>query len=202
MAFVQNLRSTCFALLALGLGAGFASSASAVTVDCGAVGGDCIGGIYTLDVAQTGSDTYVATYTIDTSVAFSVAATQLVDINIKVANDYSKVTFLSGPVALLGDGPLTGFGCGGGNDSFICADVSPDLAVGGVYTWEIQFQSAGLISQSEWHVGARYTGEGRNRGWVISETGGNPVPEPSAALIFGFGMVVAGSVVRRSSRRD
>lgn len=203
MTLFHRLHVAALAFATLVLGSGFASSASAISVDCSTVGGGCIGGVYTLNVANTGTNTYLATYTIDTSVPFSVAATQLVDINIKVANDYSNITFLSGPTSIVGDGPLTGNGCGGSNGSFICADVNPNVAVGNVYTWEIQFTSTGLISESEWHVGARYTGDGKRTGWVISEVASsNPVPEPSAALIFGFGMFVAGSVAKRSTRRD
>lgn len=194
MSFVQLLRSLTFALIALVLGT--AGSASAISVDCASAG--CIGGIYTLTVENTGTNLYLATYTIDTSVPFTVGATTLVDINFKVTNDALSPTLISGPSVGLLDGPLTGAGCSGTNGGFICGDLSPDLAVGGVYTWKVQFGATSLISQDEWHVGARYTAPGKTKGWVISEVAGSPVPEPSAALIFGLGMVVAGSCVKRS----
>lgn len=202
MSPFNPIRSILLAVCGLVVGAGFASTASAISINCATVGGSCIGGIYTLDVTQTAPDLYLATYKIDTSVPFSVGATTLVDINIKVANDYLSPTVVSGPGGALGEGPLTGSGCGGTNGSFVCLDLSPTLAVGGVYTWKIQFGATSLLDSSEWHVGARYTAPNKPRGWVISETVGSPVPEPSAALIFGLGMVVAGSVARRSPTRD
>lgn len=201
MSLIDRIRATATAIAALCLGLGFADSASAITIDCASVGGSCIGGIYTLDVTETAPDIYLATYTIDTSVPFTVGATTLVDINIKVANDYLNPTVISGPGGALGEGPLTGSGCSGTNGGFVCLDLSPTLAVGGVYTWKIQFGATSLLSDGEWHIGARYTAPDKTRGWVISETA-SPVPEPSAALVFGFGMAVAGSLVRRRASQD
>lgn len=173
-----------------------AGSSSALTVDCATAG--CIGGVYSLDVVSTGVDTYQATYTVDTSVAFSVDATFLEDLNFKVANDYSNVMLLSGPTGSFVAGPLTGQGCGGNNGSFVCVELAPELGVGNVQTWEIQFQTTGLMAEDEWHVGARYTSENKRRGWVISEAGSAPpVPEPTAALLFGAGLLVAARATRR-----
>lgn len=197
----RRLRSALVVLAILCSTALVSGTAAAMSVDCATAG--CIGGIYTLNVEKTGTDLYLATYTIDTSVPFSVGATTLVDFDFKVANDYVNAMIVSGPGAALGDGPLTGSGCGGNNDSFVCADVSPDLSVGGVYTWKVRFNSTGLIDESEWHVGARYTAPGKSRGWVISETAGAPaVPEPTAAMVFGFGMLVVGGLTRRPRTRD
>jgi len=174
-----------------------ARPATALTIDCSSAG--CLGGVYTLDVAETASNQYIATYTIDTTGAFSVGATSLVDINIRVANDFSHVTLLSGPGASVSTGPLAGNGCNsrGTSAGFFCGDLSSDLAVGGVYTWRIQFRADRLLD--EWHVGARYASPTHRRGWVISESGrSNPIPEPSAALVFGMGLLVAGSTVKRT----
>jgi hypothetical protein len=189
--------------LALCLGLGLAGTASAISVDCSSVGGSCIGGVYSLDVTETSPNLYLATYTIDTSVPFSVGATSLVDFNLKIANSYLTPTVTSGPGGVLGAGPLTGSGCSGTNGGFLCVDLSPTLAVGGVYTWKIQFGATSLLDSSEWHIGARYVAPNKTRGWVISETGAAPaVPEPSAALIFGLGMLVAGGFVERRAMRD
>ncbi|MEZ4332123.1 MAG: hypothetical protein R3F35_10240 [Myxococcota bacterium] len=195
------LRPSVFALTLLLVAALVSGAANAMSVDCATAG--CIGGVYTLNVERTGTNLYLATYTIDTSVPFSVGATTLVDFDFKVANDYVDAMIVSGPGAALGEGPLTGSGCGGSNGSFVCADVSPDLGVGGVYTWKVRFGATGLIDESEWHVGARYTAPGKTRGWVISETAGAPaVPEPTAAMVFGFGMLVVGGLTRRPQTRD
>jgi hypothetical protein len=159
-----------------------------------------VGGVYELTIEETSPDVYLATYQIDTSGDFKVAATDLMDIEFKVANDYiDPISITMGPGGSIEAGPLNGGGCNGNNDGFICVDLDPDLAVGGVYTWQIQFGATGLLDESEWHIGARYTSPDHQRGWVISETGGSPpVPEPSAAIVFGVGMLLAG---RASMRR-
>lgn len=196
---LSRLRGFALALAALTFATGFANEADALTIDCATAG--CIGGVYTLDVQETAPNLFIATYTIDTTTSFNVPATSLVDINFKVANAYTDVTLLSGPNAVLGGGPLNGSGCSGTNDSFICGDLTTSLARGQVYTWRIQFGATSLID--EWHVGARYTSPNHRRGWVISESGpSNPIPEPSAALIFGMGMLVASSLVKRSGHID
>ena len=194
MSFLKQIRITGVALLALGLGIASADSASALTIDCASAG--CLGGIYTLDVRETAPDLYLATYTVDTTGSFTVGATSLVDINIKVANDYLNPILVSGPSGSLLSGPLTGRGCSGTNGSFLCVDLAPNLALGSVYSWQIQFGASEILE--EWYVGARYTSPTHRNGWVISESGTNPIPEPSAALIFGAGMLVASGLVTRS----
>ena len=190
-----RLRSTAVAFAVFGLiTAGFAGASSALTIDCATAG--CIGGRYTLDVTETAPNLFLATYTIDTTGAYSVSATSLVDINIKVANEYLNPVVVSGPAGALLGGPLNGRGCSGTNGSFLCVDLSANLARGSVYTWQIQFGATSLLD--EWHVGARYTSPNHRNGWVISESGpANPIPEPSAALVFGLGMLVAGGLTRR-----
>ncbi len=197
MSSLKPIRAMGVALFALCLGTASADSASALTIDCASAG--CLGGIYTLDVSETAPDLYLATYTVDTTGSFTVGATSLVDINIKVANDYSSPILVSGPAGALLGGPLAGHGCSGSNGSFLCIDLTPNLPRGGVYTWQIQFGSSQILE--EWHIGARYTSPTHVRGgWVVSESGksSNPIPEPSAALIFGVGMLVASGLVTRT----
>ena len=194
---LKRIRATGLALVALCLGGASADSASALTIDCASAG--CLGGSYTLDVTETAPNLFLATYTVDTTGPFTVGATSLVDINIKVANEYLNPVLVSGPSGSLLSGPLAGFGCSGTNGSFLCVDLTPTLAVGGIYSWQIQFGASEILE--EWHVGARYTSPTHVRGgWVISESGKstNPIPEPSAALIFGAGILVASGLVTRT----
>jgi len=173
----------------------FAGATNAATIDCSTVG--CIGGIYTLDIASAGGSSYLATYTIDTTGSYDVAATMLNDIEFKVANDYSNVSVLSGPTGIVQDGPLGGHGCVGSNDSFICINVSPDLALGHVYTWEVAFDSSQILTETDWHLGARYSSGRHGNGWIISESPSPAVPEPTAALLFGVGMLTVGVATQR-----
>ena len=60
-----------------------------------------------------------------------------------------------------------------------------------------------LGDPGDWHVGARYTARGREKRWLTSVINPvNPVPEPSAALVFGLGMLVAGTAAKRARTRD
>jgi hypothetical protein len=179
---------------------GFAGTASAFTIDCATRGDGCVGGTYTLEITETAPDLYLAKLTIDTSGAFKVAATDLVDIEFKAANDYTNPMIVSGEPGSVVDGPLSGQGCKGKNDSFICIDLSPDLTVGGIYTWEVKFGASALLAEDEMHIGARYTGVDKETGWVISEGPGAAVPEPGAALLFGAGILLAGHQSRRRQR--
>ncbi|MCR9096885.1 MAG: hypothetical protein NXI30_21910 [bacterium] len=186
------LLSTLVVAASVALGA---SSASALTIDCATA--DCLGGVYSLDVASLGGDTYLATYSVDTSVDYRVAAEFLNEIEFKVANDYTNVSVLSGPSGILAAGPLGGRGCNGNNGTFVCFDVDPNLSLGSTYTWSMQFDSTAILDESEWHVGARYTSTRHRRGWVISETA--PVPEPGAAMLFGAGVAVLHAASRKRS---
>ena len=187
---------TALAVATLFLGA---SSASAITIDCATAG--CIGGVYDLEVSSLGGDSYQAIYTVDTSVSYDVAATSLVEVEFKVSNDYSSLSVLSGPSGNLFAGPLAGMGCGGTNDTFVCLDLDPDQPLGSTYSWTVQFDSStGILEESEWHIGARYTSETQTTGWVISETGyTTPVPEPGAATLYAAALVAIGSFTRRKA---
>lgn len=182
--------STAFLLGLIALAT--ARPADAITIDCATA--DCIGGVYTLDVVETAPNLYTATFTVDTTGVYDVGATLLNDVEFKVANDYINPVITSGPTGAVVAGPLNGRGCSGNNDSFICVNLTPDLALGQVYTWQITFGATALVD--EWHIGARYTAPNHRTGWVISESG-TPIPEPSAALVFGAGLLVASQVVRQ-----
>ena len=64
-------------------------------------------------------------------------------------------------------------------------------------------RTSSLRNTGDWHIGARYAAPGRGKRWLISAINPvNPVPEPSAVLVFGLGMVVAGTVVKRARTRS
>ena len=56
-----------------------------------------------------------------------------------------------------------------------------------------------ITDTSNWHLGAQYAdGLYRSRGHIISaEGGGTPVPEPTAAVLFGLGAILVTRSVRR-----
>ncbi len=196
---MSNARLPIF-ILAVGMTFAMASASSAVMIDCDDVG--CIGGVYTLELVQTGTNTWTATYTVDTTGTFSVDATELVNIEFKVADSYTNVNVYMVSVNDLeyDIAPLSGKGCNtkSNNTSFICVELDPHQAVGFSYTYTIMFESDSVLDEADWHLGARYESDSHEDGWVISLEPGSAVPEPTAALLFGAGVLVAGSAGRRS----
>src|SRR5262245_40191506 len=102
---------------------------------------------------------------------------------------------------------------GPGNPDFVCSKaIDPANIVGGnkgeyLFTFEVDGTNATLLS--EWTIKFQYCdadtydgGAGDCNGGLISEPGtpgepGPPVPEPSAALVFGAGLLVAAPRLRR-----
>jgi hypothetical protein len=194
-------RIISFIILAIAMTA-MASTSSAMmmgTVDCSTAG--CLGGSYTLVLEETSPDMWKATYTISTAGDYRVDAKSLVDIEFKVAKDYADPQLISGPSGDIEAGPLSGTGCKGENDSFVCVNLNPDLdRDGSEYIWMITFGADSILGVEDWHLGARYTSPTHQNGWVISETPGGVVPEPAAAVLFVAGILIAGGAVHR--RRD
>ena len=76
----------------------------------------------------------------------------------------------------------------------------------GVYTFTYKIDGSNVTLLSEWSIKFQYCdsadyagGKGDCNGHVISEPGtpGAPVPEPSAALVFAAGLLVAAPKLRR-----
>lgn len=94
---------------------------------------------------------------------------------------------------------VNGGGCSDGSSAnMVCITLAGsgyDATLGGSIT--ATFTISGTV-MDEWSYRGKFGGES---GWVISEPGGSagePVPEPSAALIFGLGALL---VTASSSRR-
>jgi hypothetical protein len=163
----------------------------------------CIGGVYSLDVAVVDANTYLATFTMDLGPGLEVPATTIEQIEFKVAGAYDSTSILLAPDAVsnwtLVDGPLGGAGCKGKNDSFVCLDANSPLGVSATtYTWQVQFDAAGLLAESDWHIGARFASPDHQNGWVLSASAA-PIPEPSSYLLLGFGAAIVGLAIRRQT---
>jgi hypothetical protein len=90
-------------------------------------------------------------------------------------------------------------GHGSKNDK-VCSSGFVDITSDGEYTWEFYLVGGTLITDtSEWHLGGQYADSGgRARGQIWSTSGsGAPVPEPTAAVLFGLGAIL---VARRTQR--
>jgi len=77
-----------------------------------------------------------------------------------------------------------------------CVTLTPkiDATAGGTFSVLFNVSNGTLIDEDSWNFRGKY---GDGNGWVISESA-PPVPEPTAALIFGLGALVVGSASRRT----
>ena len=200
------------ALAALAL-SGFAGVAQAalfeLTVDdCDAYG--CAGSTLYLSVEEEAGGSFLVTYTINTT-DYTGDRLGFNQVGFKAISDWTSGTVLTYPsitdwnpvyAAPINSNSL----CDNtnGDTDKVCVAGYVDITAGGDYTWVFRIDDGTLITDtSEWHLGAQYTpltGAGRARGQIISYDGGgsDPVPEPTAALLFGLGAIL---VTRRVQRR-
>lgn len=85
---------------------------------------------------------------------------------------------------------------GGGK---VCTHGFVDITGGGDFVWEFNVVG-GTLKETPWHIGAQFANSAEAaRGWILSEDGSasSPIPEPTAALLFGAGVLAAS----RSGRR-
>ena len=95
------------------------------------------------------------------------------------------------------DGSIGGAGCTDGPDSGLsCIHIeAPDLNALGGDLYSFYFEYTGEVVYGG---DVAYRGKfGPGPGFVISESG-SAVPEPTAAVVFGIGMLIVGSRSRRS----
>jgi len=202
-----------FAALAL---VAFASSAQALqfaelTVDdCDAFG--CEGSTLYLSVQEEVGGSWLVTYTINTD-NYTGDRLGFNQVGFKAISGWSTGTVLTSPVGSVTSwnpvyaAPINSNSlCDNttGQTDKVCVAGYVDITSGGDYTWTFRIYDGTLITDtSQWHLGAQYTplsGAGRARGKIISYTGGGspPVPEPTAAVLFGLGAIL---VARRAQRR-
>ena len=75
---------------------------------------------------------------------------------------------------------------------------------GHVWTWvgnvrDLEAVFAADLSGLQ-HIGAHLENDRHRNGWNVSEEFGQPIPEPSAALVFGVGIAFVGTRLRRTTR--
>lgn len=160
------------------------------------------GAVGTLDVEGpigSGAGTFEVTWSIDLD-GFEGTATdhpQLTDIGFKAFAQVSSVRvdelmWSNGTTGTLFEsGNISNAGCTGPSPAgFVCMtgfDPVIDATLGG--TFSARFTVEGRLADDEWSFRGKF---GPQNGWVISETAAAPIPEPSAAILFALGAVVAG----------
>ena len=160
----------------------------------------------TLDITETTTDgTYSVVWSLDPE-GYEGSATNhpyLTDIGFKAFHSVSSVSLVSiAPGGNTADDPLLGgisnSGCtAGSSGGFVCTtNIDPMIEVAGATEMiEATFLVEGDLMDGGWSFKGKY---GEGNGWVISESAA-PVPEPSAALVFGLGLVTVGMRLRREA---
>jgi len=83
----------------------------------------------------------------------------------------------------------------------VCSSGFVNITSDGEYTWEFYLVGGMLIeSTEEWHLGGQYAdGGGRAKGQIWSTSGSSvPIPEPTAAVLFGLGAILVARHTQRS----
>ena len=209
----QIFRSALVALAILG----FTTSAQALKTtldDCDAMG--CEGSSLYLSVEAAAGGGFDVIYTIDTT-NYTGDRLGFNQVGFKAISGWTTGTVTGSPVGSLADwSPVYDDPINAGSpNSEVCQTSAGDntgkvciqgfvnaVDTPGEYTWTFHIDDGTLITDtSEWHLGAQYAdGGGRTPGKIISAEGGDtpPVPEPTAALLFGLGAIL---VTRRAQRR-
>ena len=200
---------TSVALLALASGA--SASPSLLLDPCGSSDG-CEGSTLFASVQDQGGGVWRVTYTINTD-DYTGDRTGFNQIGLKVIQGWSSASLFSAPNGVANwssvfEAPINANSqCGNqnGNSDKLCIFAKNSLVNitgGGDFTWV--FDVTGGTVAEEWHLGAQYANAvGSARGKIISAEGvpsdGPPIPEPSAALLFGVGAVLVSRRVRTRS---
>lgn len=206
-----NVRSTLIltTALLLGLAASSANAVSAVSISFG--GGDdpslhgATGSLSIEGPIEAGTGTYDVVWSMDFE-GFEGATDDhqyLTEVAFKAFHDITSVTLDS----IIWTSSVTGSalypanvnnsGCVDGSSAgMVCVTLDPsvDATMGGELI--ANFTVEGDLDMSSWSYRGKF---GPENGWVISESAA-PVPEPSAALVFAAGMVVAS--VRMRARKQ
>ncbi|MBW2694229.1 MAG: hypothetical protein JRE57_16635 [Deltaproteobacteria bacterium] len=199
-------------VMVVSLVAGFAGASQAALLqyaeltlnDCDAMG--CEGSTLFLSVQEEAGGSFLVTYTINTD-NYTGDRLGFNQIGFKAIKDWTSGTVLSSPTDPtqtwnpIFESPIASNSLcekTSGNTDKICIHGFVDVTSGGDYTWTFRIDDGTLMDTSEWHLGAQYAdGHYRTAGKIISANA-PPIPEPTAALLFGMGALL----VVRSARHN
>jgi hypothetical protein len=165
--------------------------------DCGS---QCQGTTLALEVIDNGGS-FDVTLTINAD-GYSVPPSTRLGFNqvgFGAIQNWASVSLDSAPNASWVVDPLpanissAGLCANGDNTGKVCTSGFVDITGGGDFKWEFTVTGGTLQPLSDWHIGAQFADSAAAiRGQIISAGPGGPnVPEPSAALIFGVGVILA-----------
>jgi hypothetical protein len=197
-------------LLSLLLLIGASASATTLTLtDCDSQG--CAGSDVSLTVDSAGGGNWNITLTLDSTGYFG-SEDGVVQAGFKAIggiddSDVTLVSFSDGSWSAAKVAGINGGGgalCDGANEpDFVCTSGYANIETDKVYTWNFYVTGGTLLDVDSWAIKFQYCDQGDTdcKGHVLSahSTGepGNPVPEPSAALVFSGGLLAAATKLRR-----
>ena len=198
-----------FAFTALAV-VSFAGSAQALAFvdltlgDCDAFG--CEGSTLYLSVQEEAAGSFFVTYTINTD-NYTGGNLGYNQAGWKSISDWTTGTVLSSPAGSIDDwnpvldDPIASNSLcdtSNGDTDKVCVFGFVDITSGGDYTWTFRIDDGTLVlDTSEWHLGGQYAdGPGEAVGSIISASA-PPIPEPTAALLFGLGAILVTRRMRR-----
>ncbi len=184
-----------------------AASANALSLQldsCDSFG--CQGSSISLDVSSDGAGGWDVTLGID-STNYTGSKTGVVQAGFKAIQDFDGVDLVSATDGAWSPATASGVSSSGlcsgsSNSDFVCtsgyADVQSDLSS----SWVFHVAGGTLLPVDDWTIKFQYGDttpgpNGRYNGNLISAPG-SAIPEPSAAVVFGAGLLVAGTRLRRT----
>ena len=189
------------ALLLLG------TSVSAATInltDCDSMG--CAGSTVSLTAVDGGAGTWDVTLTLDSTGYFG-SEDGVVQAGFKAITGATAVTLDSYSDGTWSTAKFAGINSNGlcagpGEPDFGCTSGYANIETNKVYTWNFTVTGGTLLDTSSWAIKFQYCDEGDEscKGKILSAHAtdpGNPVPEPSAALVFAAGLLIARPLLRR-----
>ena len=187
-----------------------ATSAGAVTLtldDCDSQG--CAGSDVSLSVLDNGNGTYNITLGLD-STGYTEGDDQdgVVQAGFKAIRGASSISLQSFSDGSWSSAKFAGISsnslCSGpGEPDFGCTSGYANVETNKVYTWDFLVTGGTMLDIDDWAIKFQYcdSTDERCNGKIISAHGdgdpGTPVPEPSAALVFAGGMLIAATRLRR-----
>ena len=212
---MSKLMKLCLSVSAVVLWAA-ASHATSLFLSAADCGDQCKGASLSLDVANQGDGSFVVTYTINTDGLNTEGGnfTGLNQIGFLTIKDWTSVSLISAPngvgnwtdpiEAVIHSNALCELS--NGDPDKVCSAAKNnflDMSGGGDFVWKFKVVGGTELSTGEWHFSGQWTNAlGPARGNIISVgASSTPVPEPTAALLFGVGTLVVGGSLRRPARR-
>jgi hypothetical protein len=171
----------------------------------------CDGSEVTLEIVDNGG-TFDVTLSLD-STNYDESREGIAQVGFGGIRNWTSVALIDSPAgsAIAWSDPVesnissSGLCSVGGSTDKVCTSGFTDLQTDQVYVWKFVVTGGILQDVSEWHIGGQYAdlqdllddNAQTPHGKVMSESGSvSPVPEPSAPLIFGLGIVLSGLGIR------